>query len=206
MADFRPTDLVPSAHDRSTDRAATAGAAASDVLDLSAPVHDIRAGEGQDALDTGDVSGVCGCCGAPRSLRRGRRVGVITLPMLPKTMNEREGLLFAAITKKRPGMAHVVRDETRKIYAALQRAADELDDPASGQRIVQITFVKSPRSTSRDDPGNRMVRAKALLDGLVHADLLIDDTDEFLVLPPAREEKAAHGPQTIIEIHETERR
>lgn len=147
----------------------------------------------------------CGCCGAPRELRRGRMVGVITLGMLPKSQNEREGLLFAAVTRKRPGMAHVVRDETRKIYAAIETAAEQLDDPARGQRIVEIEFVKGPRSTSRDDPGNRAVRTKAVLDGLVHAGLLIDDDDRNLVLPMPRESKAAAGPQTIVTIHETER-
>lgn len=127
---------------------------------------------------------------------------MIRLGILPKSQNEREGLLFAA--RKRPGMAFVIRDEAKRIYAAIERAAEQLEDPAHGQRIVEITFVKGARSTSRDDPGNRMVRSKAVLDGLVHAGLLIDDTDEFLVLPTAREEKAADGPQTVITIYETE--
>lgn len=199
----RPTDLVPSAHDRSTDRAATARAAPADLLDVPPDVHGIRAGEGQEALDTADVPDVCGCCGAPRRIKRGRRVGVITLGMIPKSQNEREGLLFAA--RKRPGMAFVIRDEAKRIYAAIERAAEQLEDPAAGRRIVEIEFVKGPRSTSRDDPGNRAVRTKAVLDGLVHAGLLIDDDDENLVLPMPRESKAAHGPQTIITIHETER-
>lgn len=154
-----------------------------------------------DAPDAPDP--VCRCCGAPRELRRGRRVGVITLGMLPKSQNEREGLLFAA--RKRPGIAFVIRDEAKQVYAAIAEAAEQLDDPAIGARIVEIVFVKGPRSTSRDDPGNRMVRSKAVLDGLVHAGLLLDDTDEFLVLPPARERKAADGPKTIIHIYETER-
>lgn len=192
-----PGEPVSSAHDRTSEQR-TLGIRETDLLPMPSRVPGDAAGDEREAQ--GEHAGayvpdLCGACGAPRSVRRGPRVARITLGHLPRSMNEREGLMMRR---------HVwaIRNECKSVYAAIARAAAELDAPATGRRIVQIEFVKSKRSRKRDDPGNRRARSKAILDGLVHAGLLVDDTDEYLVLPPELERKDESGPRTIIDIFE----
>jgi hypothetical protein len=117
---------------------------------------------------------------------------VLVLPYLPKSMNEREGLLWA-----KQGWA--VKKETREIYADVADAVRSAGVPeAFCRRVVQVTFQKTSRG-QLDDPGNLWSRTKALLDGLVKAGALIDDNDRWLELPRPLQTK---GPEkaTIIAI------
>jgi hypothetical protein len=93
-----------------------------------------------------------------------------TLPMLPMSMNQRERI--SHWTRKR---------ELAQIKTATVVLAQAAGIPAaSGRRRVTVTIHKSLRSRVTDDPANRDSRAKSVLDAMVHAALLIDDSDKWL--------------------------
>lgn len=122
---------------------------------------------------------------------------------LPRSMNEREGLLMRGGKNGKPG-TWVLQDEKRNAEAALREHAVDVIPQANGRiRRVRFTFVKGARSTRRDDPGNRPTRMKAPLDKMVALGMLVDDSDEWIELDPPRERKDPSGTKaTIIEIWE----
>ena len=91
------------------------------------------------------------------------------------------------------------------VYYSAMEAAGRTDQipTARGQRRVSVTFIFAARR--RRDRDNMIARFKSGLDALVLADLLVDDSPEYLapggvtmLVDPDR------APMTIIEITEGE--
>lgn len=117
---------------------------------------------------------------------------MLSLPMLPASMNQRERQSFWI--RKRE------LDEITRTIGLL--AFEQKIPPALGRRSVQVTIHKSKRSRVKDDPANRDSRAKAILDAMVRTGLLVDDSDQWLDWGGVIEGEKRSDKQTVITLGE----
>jgi len=109
---------------------------------------------------------------------------------LPASMNERER--SSHWTRHRE-----LQDITNEIL--LLAKASKIPN-ATGKRWVRITIHKGLRSRVTDDPANRDSRAKSILDAMVKAGLLNDDSDKWLEWRHVHEGERLPIKKTVIEL------
>lgn len=115
---------------------------------------------------------------------------MLTLPLLPMSMNERERCSFWKRKKELDAITEQVAWRARK-----QRIPQ-----AATRRGVRVTIHKSLRSRRTDDPANRDSRAKSVLDALVNVGVLRDDDDVWLDWHGVVEGERVKVKQTVIEV------
>lgn len=118
----------------------------------------------------------------------------MTLPMLPMSLNKRER---AHYWQRKKELAEV----TEQLGWLAKEACVT---PATGRRAVRITIHKSLRSRVTDDPANRDVRSKAVLDALVNLGFLLGDSDRELDWHGVHEGDRRKVECTVIDLWEVE--